>query len=302
MSRSVVTRSIAVILSVVVVMAFSLMPGEQTYAASKKTIYQVVESTYINKTSSGYVSKTHSKLTYDKNGLLKQIKSTSNEGSRKSVIKRNKKGAATRITDYEGKKVYSITKNTVNKKGLVTKSKEYVVKDGKKTLDNVTKITYYSNRKMKKSTTESTDGKIKYSYYYRKNGTLKKNESVFGDSKDTMTCDKKGNPLKRVYSFGSGDYYTTGTATYKNKYNKKGDLVKSVQTDKFKTGEGTDTKVITSTYTYKYDKHGNILKEKSKNVTVYSDGEKFVDTFTGEYKYKKFKVDKKYLHIISPHA
>ncbi len=295
MNKSIISRSIAVILSIVVVMAFSFVPGDQAYAASKKTVYRVVSASFVNTYSNGEVDKWKVTQTYNKNAQLKKYESIRSDGVWKNVFKRNKKGTVTKINEYDGKKLTAVTKSTsINKKGLVTKEKRYVVKDGKKILESVTKNTYYSNRQLKKSSTESTDGSFKYIDCFRKNGTLKKSESIYSDSKRTTTYDKKGSPVKEVYSFGSGGYKTTGTKTFKNKYNKKGDLVKSVETDKSTYAEITETIVTTSTIKYKYDKHGNILKQ-SKKVVCVDNGEEHVSTYVSKYKYKKFKVAKKYL-------
>ena len=299
MSRSIVSRSLAVVMAIVVAMAFSFVPAENTYAASKKTVYRIVSSTYTAEYSKDDVEKWTSKYTYDKRGLLK--KSTTNNpymGYSKINYKRNKKGALTNEKAYKGKKLVSETKYKLNKKGLPTKETEYDHSGDITTVSSVTKNTYYGNGNLKKVVYTNKEDGSTYTDYFRKNGTIKKSVSKGESDSSTTTFDKKGYQIKQVYSYDIGGDKVSGTRTYKNKYNKKGNLIKQTETDKYtSSNSGKKTDVTTTTFKYKYDKHGNIVKETQKSV--YDDGEyKSTSTYTSTYKYKKFKVDKKYLKFM----
>ena len=182
------------------------------------------------------------------------------------------------------------------KKGLVTKAKYYEFEKGKKKLVSVNTTSYYKNGNPKKVVFKSV-GNEKYTNtsYYRKNGTLKKTVSKGETSQYTSTYNKKGLLVKDVYSYGEGVYKTTGTNTITYKLNKKGDVVKSVSTDVIQYADGSgDTRVTTTTIKLKYDKHGNKVKESGKSVNN-ENGVKSTSSYTIKTKYKKIKVEKKYL-------
>ena len=291
-----VSRSIAVLVSLAVILVFSIASATGVYAASKKTIYVPASQSRVYKFSADDVEKWSIKYTYDKKGLVKQSKSTNPHSySDKVVFKRNSKGCVTSIKEYKGKKLVAVTKNTV-KKGLVTKAKYYEFVNGKKKLVSVNTSSYYKNGNLKKTVFKSV-GNEKYTNtsYYRKNGTLKKTVSKGETSQYTSTYNKKGLLVKDVYSYGEGVYKTTGTNTITYKLNKKGDVVKSVSTDVIQYADGSgDTRITTTTISLKYDKHGNKVKESGKSVNN-ENGYESTSSYTIKTKYKKVKVEKKYL-------
>lgn len=306
MSRSMISRSVAIALTVVVVVAFTFVTGETAHAAAKKKTVWLVTSEKDIYSNDGAMDKYSIKHTYDKHGLLVKTIMVNPDGSKtKSIVKRNKKGAVKKVEYYTKKKLTELRKNTLNKKGLVTKSKFYDIKSGKKVLVSVINNAYYKNGKLKKTVHESKKEPIyTYTSYYRKNGTLKKtvsrNEYGGGDYSQTVTTyDKKEREVKSEEIFVMGEYTTTGKSTFKHKQNKHGDVTKTVKetVNVTQPGGGTTTPITTTTYKYKYDKHGNILKKKSRQVYVDGD-QKLVNTNEENFKYKKMKVDKKYLKYI----
>ena len=247
----------------------------------------------------GDVYQWTTKYFFDKKGLLKKSKLSNG----KVVFKRNKKGAVTSSKTYEGKKLTYIAKVKYNKKGLAASEKTYYIKNGKKTLFDTATFTYYSNGNKKKEVYEgrgnlyNEHSHYKETEYYRKNGTLKKAVRVRDDAKYTVTYDKYEDPTKQVYTLWGDDFKTTGTTTYRYKRNKKKEIVKCVETDETDGTYGPDKTITTVTYKYKHDKHGNIVKEVMKSVRDHN-GEKTTSKLTTETKYKKIKIEKKYLPYV----
>ncbi len=303
MNRSIRTRGFAILLSLAVMIVFSFAMSAEVYAASKKTVYVVTSETHTYQFAPDDVEKWTYKNTYFKTGLLKQSSHTRSGGGKtiekgKAVYQRNAKGAPTTIKQYLNGSVTFMTKNTVNKKGRITKSKGYNVANGKKTLAEVTNNTYWSNGKLKKAVTKGQgEGAYTYTATYRKNGTIKKSVNISDYGKYTTTYNKKGRATKEVYTYGSDDWETSGTITYTYKTNKKGHVTKEVSTDK-STFNGETSKTVTTTKnTYKYDSHGNITKQTTTITRKNGDNTSTTKNIH-TYKYKKMKIAKKYLPYI----
>ena len=141
MKRQVWKRGLAVALSAAVCVTLSAGFTMSADAASKKTVYVMVQSntTYNN---GGSIEKGMVKNTYDKNGLLKQMVSTGITADSRTVYKRDKAGIVKSAKTYNGAgKLTGATENTI-KKGLVTKTKYYDITNGKKKLSTTTTYTY----------------------------------------------------------------------------------------------------------------------------------------------------------------
>ncbi|MBQ6440520.1 MAG: hypothetical protein IJJ06_10480 [Mogibacterium sp.] len=274
-------KALSVFLAFVVAMVFAASSTISVFAADKtKTVWVLTESS--SKTTGLGDDRTwKDTYKYDKNGLLIE----KNLDGERTVYKRNSKGAPVSDKQYEGKKLTGTCKYKLNKKGYVVKETNY---DKAKKVDSTYTATYWSNGNLKKAVYNDKSSEMVITENYRKNGTLKSDESTWKGFVDSSKAkyDKHGNKIKNTTVFEDG---TKSETTYKLTYNKKGDVVKSVETDKSTLdGEETISKT-TVTYKYTYDKAGNPTKVVEKS----SDGEDSWTTVT-TYKYKKFKVAKKY--------
>ena len=191
-----------------------------------------------------------------------------------------------------------ITKCTYDKNSKLSSikySRQYGSEE--ETLLHKRTFSYRKNGSLKKEILKEFDGgtTTKTTFIYDKHGYLTKCSYVGRDFRQSSTIkntlDKKGNLIKAVetvkMSDKSGTSKTAIVRTYDHTY-KKGRIVKTVCTTKSEAA-GTQT----STYTYTYNSRGQLTKEV--NTWKKYDG-KTVKEITA-YKYKKIGVNKKYRHL-----
>jgi len=175
MKRRITSRISVVLLSLAVLISFTVVVPQETYAASNtKTFYVETQISSSDVFTSSYGSNDKDSYkttyTYGKNGLLTASKNQSGE---KTVYTRNKAGYPTKVKSYgkDGK----LTGETVfkrNKNGDVTSTTAYVYNNGKKTKDYTATFTYYGKGKQKTSTYKYTDSS--YTSNYNKKGLRQK--------------------------------------------------------------------------------------------------------------------------------
>ena len=292
-------RSLGIVLSLILVLTFTVMSTGQADAKSKTKVIYLNTSSTITSGDGDSTSTTTTKINYNKYGLRKSLTSSGKNYSSKLTYKRNKKGAPTFIQTKTNGKITNKNENTVNKKGLVTKSKVYAKEKGKWTHTGTYSYKYFGNGNLKKSSYKSKNGKIKYTTTLRKDGTIIKQTTVSPYGNYSYNYDKNGHQTDSTYKTSVG----SGKATDVNTVDKKGNLIKQVETDVFTDSNGTKmTTIRTKTYDLTYDKHGNIVKEVSSIESVESDGSKYTYSSTTTSTYKKFKVPQKYLKYIQTPA
>ena len=269
MKKKYFKRIVSLMLALAVFVMFPVAFTQEAQAASTKTFYVVTSATHTYKYDDNDSNTYKYTYTRGKNGFLK--KSTYDDGH--TVYKRNSKGYTTETKVYEGKKlvetytyVYSYGSNGLPK----TEKCYYKPAGGKKTLNFTSKYTWYSNKHIKKEVYKGTDGrstslywkngKIK-SYSYKGNGEIKSIKETYDSHGSVLTHKSEGS-----------DYSITEKHTLK--YDKKGNPVKDVYTVTNKFDNETSTTKVTDTTEYKYDKHGNILKSVKQEQGFIRDEQK----------------------------
>jgi len=290
-------RLLAVMLSVFVAMGFMVPFTQTASAASKtKTFYVTTQTKTVYKNEDGSKETFLLKYKYNKNGLVTEAYSKGyvSDGSTTKYT-RNSAGIVktAKTYDKDGKQIEE-RKGTI-KNGKVTKSRTYTFIDGKKKLAESSTFTYTKKGQIKKEVVTHEDyGKSTYIYTYWPNGNTKKMICRSSDYKYVENFDKKGNLTSTKTTYGTGEYKTTTTATYKYKFNKKGYVTKEVVTEKMTDASGNTTKTVrTYTYKYTYNKAGYVKREES-NYTSKTGDHTYKSSSVTTYKYKKVKVPKKY--------
>lgn len=323
MKRDYLKRGGAILLSVMVFVAFSVVVTPDAYAAkSKGKKYPVTSEvtnawSYLNTYSDGEKDGESGKdimvYHYDKNGLCTSV----TNGNLKTVYTHNKKGYVTSTKEYDGNTLSTMTTYKVKKNGDVSSLKFYVAGKGFKTPYQTMSYTYWKKGVVK--TTVNKLGDDTYKTWYDKKGNITKEVS---SGKTTIWDEKKGDTVDGTY---------TETATYKNKLDKKGHAIKTTVTRVNKLSNGNtekSTETITRSYKYKknkilkcttntvrknsegkveykdktvetntYNKSGYLTKSTYEDTWSYSDGETYSNKSTSTIKYKRVKVAKKYRHL-----
>ena len=250
--KKIIRKIVSLAFTLLIITSMILPFTIESMAASGKVTVYVPTSATIKSVRNGTKSTETYKIKYNKKGLPTTIYEPDGV---KFVFKYNKKGflAKTNRSTNTG----AWTKIKVNKDGFPIK------------------LSYYDN-----SVT---------SVKYRKNGRPKSAKSKLPDGNYVcVSFDKYGNRTSSKYQ---NDTRVFSTTTFKNKLNKKGNVVKQIQKIK-----GYDN-ATTITVKYKYDKHGNI-----KNKTTKLKRKDGTESYKVTYKYKKIKVSKKYEKIIKTFA
>ncbi|MCR5544043.1 MAG: hypothetical protein K6F55_07815 [Eubacterium sp.] len=198
--------------------------------------------------------------------------------------------------DAAGKKVYVYVLQSKTQGGYKTtyKYNKYglLVKIG-----DLTTLKYDSKKRIKKYVNKAATGMIRHNtvtYTYDKKGRIKKMHSDGSHESNTYTYtysyDKKNRVSKMSIVF---DNYPNSLHEEKCVYNNKNQLIEHISGS--------------STTSYSYDKYGNLARDGSKTYqNSYNKKKCLVKkgyVFNGQYyeltyKYKKIKVDKKYVKKI----
>lgn len=301
----------------------AFIPDNANAASKKKTVY-LPTSIKIVTTQKDYVkgklshdwpaSPSSYAYSYNKKGLMtKAVYKWKFDGKNESTVNnytRHKSGAIqSRKYIFKGQ-LGTKVKNTINKKGQVTKSNITMYSDGKFYTKRTRTFKYHKNGNIKESVTKEKEyGKMTTTTRtYSKSGDIVKSVYKSGTSVDTTkwTYNKHGDVKKVVKTskYDSNSGLNTTITTYKYKYNKKGNYTSrtEITTGKYSDGTAKKKDVSKDTFSYKYDKKGNIIKMKTYyEIVNIPDGEshdaaitsKMSSTYT--IKYKKMKINKKHL-------
>ena len=282
---------LSLVIAVAVFFTFQFAFVQEASAASKtKTVYQITSVKYSTTYSDGEKISGKSTFSYDKNGLCNKVV----DDDVKVVYTRTKKGLVKEIKTYNNKgKVIQTRINTI-KNGKISKSKLY---DGKYTKNKkpiyIYTYTYNSNGDPTKIVYEDKANKTKSTEmlkYYSK-GKLKQTTYTESGSKDVTKYDKKGHVTYSSYTNGG----EKDEATYTYKFDKKGNVKEQKCKDTSTFNGETYKSSQKTTYKNKYDKAGNLISVKEN--TYDSDGKKISSSST-QYTYKKFKIAKKYVKYL----
>ena len=279
-------RMLSVLLIAVLAAAIWFVCAESVHAAATKTFYKPtrIKTTH---TESGYKYTSTQKLTYYDTGLLKKevyedgysAEYTYNENGLIQEVKSISEGKVTGLYTVEFKDDGTAT-------GTMYGSNE----DDEMVLESTSQLTYKDGLLAKEVVNYVEDG-IKETTTYYPNGQRKKIKS----DTTTIKFNKKGDMTN--YTYTSKDGKQKEVTTYKYTY-KKGHPTKLIETQKNTVKGKTSTVKRTYTYTNKYDKKGNLTKCTVKVKTKI--GKKtYTSSTTTTYKYKKFKVEKKYWKLIN---
>ena len=223
-----------------------------------------------NDYTDGKKSTSVSKFKYKKGKLASVTVTKDKKIVNKTVYTRNKKGLTTKIQLYnENNKIESTTTKKYNKKGKVTK--EVTTRQDKS--KTVTTYKYvYKKGKLSKSIQKDSDGTV-FTTLFWANGNMKSCSYVTEGFKSYTEYDKKGFEKRNVFD-GS---FSREESTYKYK---KGKLKETKIVTTFKDTKETET--CLETYKEKYDKQGNIIEK-----IVYQNGKaKYKYVYSGYKKYK----------------
>lgn len=243
--RRYLKRSIAVLLTLALVLVIPFAMPQQASAASKNKTKYVPVKISIKSVRGGNTTSESINIKYNKKGFRTKYP----DG--KAVL--NSKGYPKKIGPFTYKYKY-------NKKGLPVVINQYHPVDGLNGLYSVTKYTYYSNGKVKSEVRTDYDEYGVFTTIFNRKGNVIKEKSWFGTSDydittHTLKYNKKGYVSKdtavTTSVFEDDVFKETYVTTYKYKYGKKKTIKQAVATTK-----EAGTKIVKSkeTYTFKYKK------------------------------------------------